>query len=467
LDKNLVEAVSKDPTKRNAALEGTIRRRLEAIGIERAQLATTLKERFPSFAALSKPAPMSINETKTLLLDDEALVILDFDAQSYAWVITRKSADWVKLTVNATGLIEEVKSLRSALGFDIGKPFDTQLALKIYMQTFGVIADKLQGKKRLSVITNGALTSLPLQILVTKDPTGKALKDIDWLARSYAITNLPSVASLKTLRSTAPSSSAKKQMIAFADPIFSKEESTQVASTGSSKARSVAPRSPLSVYDMGKPDLVSLAKFLPQLPDTADEVRTIGEVLKADKNDIKLGTSASVTTVKQAKLDDYHVVYFATHGLIAGDVEKFAKLKAEPALVLTLPNKPTDFDNGLLTASEVAQLKLDADWVVLSACNTAAEGSPGAEALSGLARAFFYAGAKSLVVSHWAVDTVATVQLMTGMFQAIANNPGLSHAEALQKSMLSMIDSAKFDQQAHPSLWAPVVVVGEPARVAR
>jgi CHAT domain-containing protein len=303
-------------------------------------------------------------------------------------------------------------------------------------------------------VTNGALTSLPLQLLITQDPSGKSLKDMDWLVRSYGITNLPSVSSLKTLRSKASSSSAVKPMIAFADPIFSKEEKAEVA----------ALRSVINFYEGGKPDLVSLAKFLPQLPDTANEVRAIADVLTADKNDIKLGVFASETAVKQTKLDDYRIVYFATHGLVAGEVEKFAKVKAEPALALTIPEKPTELDDGLLTASEVAQLKLNADWVVLSACNTAAEDEPGAEALSGLARAFFYAGARSLVVSHWEVDSESTVRLMIGTFQNAARDPKLSHGEALRNSMLSMINNAKSDDDAHPRFWAPFVVVGEPTK---
>lgn len=186
--------------------------------------------------------------------------------------------------------------------------------------------------------------------------------------------------------------------------------------------------------------------------------------LKADKADLKLGIFASEITVKQTKLDNYHIVYFANHGLVSGEVEKFAKVKAEPALALTIPDKPSDLDDGLLTASEVAQLKLNADWVVLSACNTAAEGNPGAEALSGLARAFFYAGARSLVVSHWEVDSAATVKLMTEMFQGAARDPKLSHAEVLQQSMLSMIDNAQSEDDVHPRIWAPFVVVGEPAK---
>jgi CHAT domain-containing protein len=210
--------------------------------------------------------------------------------------------------------------------------------------------------------------------------------------------------------------------------------------------------------------LISLAEALEPLPETADEVREIAEVLKADKNDLKLGVFASETTVKQTKLDAYGIVYFATHGLVAGEIEKFAKVKAEPALALTLPEKPTDLDDGLLTASEVAQLKLNANWVVLSACNTAGAEKPGAEALSGLARAFFYAGARSLVVSHWNVASKPTARLMIGTFRTSAQSPTLSHAEALQQSMLSLIDNAQSDDDAHPRIWAPFVVVGEPAK---
>jgi CHAT domain-containing protein len=469
LDKILIDAVAKEPSRRDPVKEQEIRSRLKAVATERTEIENSLNQRFPDFAVLSKPTPISVKDTQSLLTDDEALLVIDFDTKSYAWVITRQNADWVELEVTAKYLVEQVKALRSSLTFNIDKPpFDTQLAYEIYRSTFGIFADKLQGKTHLSVVTGGALTSLPLQLLVTKDPNGKPLRDVDWLVRSYAITNLPSVASLKTFRSTGSQrSSAPKPMIAFADPVFSKGQNTQVAANRNSKGRLIqaaALRSLLNFYEGGQPDLVSLAKVLPRLPDTADEVRAIAEALKADKNDIKLGALASETTVKQTKLDDYRIVYFATHGLVAGEVEKFAKVKAEPALVLTLPEKPTELDDGLLTASEVAQLKLNADWVVLSACNTAAEGNPGAEALSGLARAFFYAGARSLVVSHWEVDSEATVQLMTGTFQAIARDSKLSHAEALQHSMLSMIENAQSDDDLHPRVWAPFVIVGEPAK---
>ena len=200
------------------------------------------------------------------------------------------------------------------------------------------------------------------------------------------------------------------------------------------------------------------------MPETADELRAVAKDLGANPNDINLGKAASVTNVKHSPLENYRVVYFATHALVAGQVEEFAKVKTEPALVLSIPDKPTDEDDGLLRASDVAMLKMNADFVVLSACNTAAADKPGAEALSGLARAFFYAGARSLIVSNWEVDSESAVALMTGLFNALKANPRLSHAEALRMSILQMIDDPSKPEWAQPKYWAPFIVVGEPQK---
>ena len=145
--------------------------------------------------------------------------------------------------------------------------------------------------------------------------------------------------------------------------------------------------------------------------------------------------------MKRAPLADYRIVYFATHGLVAGDV----KGVAEPSL--SLPSQPSDLDDGLLTASEVAQLKLNADWVVLSACNTIAGDKPGAEALSGLARSFFYPGARALRVTHWAVDSEAATRLTTATFDRLKATPGLGRAEALRQAMLGYLNDASSPQE--------------------
>jgi CHAT domain-containing protein len=165
------------------------------------------------------------------------------------------------------------------------------------------------------------------------------------------------------------------------------------------------------------------------------------------------------TNVKRAPLADYRIVYFATHGLVASDVRGLA----EPSLVLSIPRELSEFDDGLLTSSEVAQLKLNADWVVLSACNTIAGDKPGAEALSGLARSFFYAGARALLVSHWSVDSEAATRLTTATFDRLKSDAKLGRAEALRQAMLAYLADATSPKNAYPAFWAPFALIGEGA----
>jgi CHAT domain-containing protein len=113
------------------------------------------------------------------------------------------------------------------------------------------------------------------------------------------------------------------------------------------------------------------------------------------------------------------------------------------------------------TTTEVAQLKLNADWVVLSACNTIAGDKPGAEALSGLARSFFYAGARSLLVSHWAVDSEAATRLTATTFELLKNDPKIGRAGALRRAMLTYVDDTSSPRNAYPAMWGPFALIGE------
>jgi len=210
----------------------------------------------------------------------------------------------------------------------------------------------------------------------------------------------------------------------------------------------------------------------PPLPETADELCAAAEALGVSRaqlhNSVYLGERATVSQIKALSEEGFlaraKTVHFATHGLLAAETALFANGLAEPALVLTPPeqNKVSEKDNGLLTASEAAQLKLDADWVIMSACNTAAGQGANAEALSGLARAFFYGGARALLVSHWAVDSEAAVAITTGAVNAMKAEPKTGRAEALRRSISALI--ARGGRFAHPSVWAPFVLVGNGGR---
>jgi len=207
--------------------------------------------------------------------------------------------------------------------------------------------------------------------------------------------------------------------------------------------------------------VIVLVRDLPRPPDTADEINALAATLGADDTAIYLQARATEVRARSMDLSEYSILAFATHGLVSGELKGLA----EPALVLTPLETGTTDDDGLLTPSEIATLNLNADWVILSACNTAAaDGTPGAEGLSGMAKAFFYAGARTLLVSHWSVNSEAAVAITTGMLGEMADKPEIGRAEGLRRSMLAMMETEGKDHFAHPMFWAPFVVVGEGGR---
>jgi CHAT domain-containing protein len=205
--------------------------------------------------------------------------------------------------------------------------------------------------------------------------------------------------------------------------------------------------------------------LLPRLPDTADELISIARSMGADPaRAIYLGKDANEDKVKETDLSHFKVVAFATHGLVPGDLNGLT----QPALALSAPKVADVEGDGLLTMAEVLPLKLDADWVVLSACNTAAGSVTGAEAVSGLGRAFFYAGSRALLVTNWPVHSRSARELVTAVFHEQAADASLTRAEALRRAMVSLMDGPGYTDAgkvlftyAHPLFWAPYSLVGD------
>src|SRR5262249_9132699 len=211
------------------------------------------------------------------------------------------------------------------------------------------------------------------------------------------------------------------------------------------------------VLSGGTADIEQIRRQVP-LPETALELCAVANSFAPVKGDVYLGNDATETRIKtrsdRGRLAKYRFRLCAARGALGGRVRG----STEPGLLLPPPGAATTADDGYLASSEISALKLDADWVVLSACNTAGGEGSNSEAFSGLARAFFYAGSRALLVSHWPVGSDAAVAITTGMIDAMMSHPEIGRAEALRRSISSLI--AKGGENAHPSIWAPFVLVG-------
>jgi CHAT domain-containing protein/Tfp pilus assembly protein PilF len=462
LRKRLGDGLARPETERNPALIAQQRQMLSAKEAELNGIKRSIAVKSPSYVELTSNNVVMGVEAQQLLSSDEALVFWSLgQSNGYVFAATREQLIWKSIPLSRAAAAQRVANFRKGLTVDDTEAFDLAQAFELYRDLFGAIDELIKDKRHWILVQSDVLSALPMHLLLTEKPAMPAksrrdlaaYKDAPWLMKRNATSVLPSVSGLKALRSAQERSAAAKTMVGFGDPIFNSElesAGTRVAS------RSMA--IPYTSFWSGAGvDRAKLAIALPRLADTADELTTIAGTLNVPRTDIHLRQEASETLVKTLNLSEFKIVYFATHGLVAGDVKGLA----EPSLALTIPKESSDIDDGLLTSSEVAQLKLNADWVVLSACNTIAGDKPGAEALSGLARSFMYAGARALLVSHWPVESAATTRLTTTAFDLLKSKPELGRAGAMRAAMLAFLDNPTAAEAIYPAYWGPFVVVGE------
>jgi CHAT domain-containing protein len=405
---------------------------------------------------LHQPKTISISNLQASIDPDEAaLIIHTTDSKTYVWTISKDGLSWEVISEKRESLLKSVKAIRNSLTFDKDIPFDSVESYRMYSTLFSKIGEKIKPFTRLLIYADGPLTTLPFGLLIKSPNESQNLNNADWLMRTHATTMLPSIGSI-LFKGSRVKSTAPKPLIAFADPIFSTLEAGSSARGQSFKSRNLP-----DFYRNSKLDYLALQSALTALPGTRKEVLSIAKILGAEQSDLKFGIEANEDVVKTVPLDRYRVVYFATHGLVTGELESYLKVGAEPALALTFPKIFSPRNDGLLKASEIKKLKLDADWVVLSACNTANTNDSEAEPLSGLASAFLYAGARSLLVSHWEVSDDYTVILMQTLFELKSAKPNLSHGQLLQEAQIKLIQNSLNNHYLHPRYWAPFVVFGD------
>jgi CHAT domain-containing protein/Tfp pilus assembly protein PilF len=445
LNAALIRVLSMPASQRSPQAENTLRSEQRAVEDRLKADDDRLRKEFPRFVELARAEPVSVASVQQMLADDEAFAAMTLgETDSFLFVIRKDRADFFKLDLTRAQASDAVKALRTKLLDDA--PFDAARASDLYKRLLGPAESDIDGAKNLIVVPDGALESLPLAVLVTSSSSDNQTTDYMHMARlirRQAITIQPAASSLVSLRNLASTRRAEAPFAGFGNPDF--------RGTGAHRGIDT-----LSLY-RGSEAIAERLHGLPSLPETADELRAEARMLGAPETSLHLGADASVTTVKSLDLSNTRVIAFATHAGVAGELAEVS----EPMLVLTPPAHPTPDDDGLLRASQVSQLRLNADFVILSACNTAAsDGTPGAEGLTGLAKAFFYAGARSLLVSHWEVQSEPTVKLTTGLIRALTTDPSIGRSEALRRSILAMIDSAS-DSENHPIAWAPFVLAGE------
>ncbi len=420
-------------------------------------------------------SPAKYSEFEKLLKNDEAILnYITGGAKSYLFIIKKNQpAKLIELDINESYIKELVFDVRTSLtpttqsSQYVIPNFNLDKSYFLYEKIFKPAEPYLKGVNNLMVVSGDALQGLPLSILIDKKPLidrADIYSNQHWLVNRFAITYYPSLPIFLLARTVNLPQNDMKRFLGFADPVLNEHP------------KSITTALMLRLENLfrgGHADLAKLRK-LPRLPNTAREIEAISANIGfKNKNNIFVQKGATESQLKKLnaskKLLDYDVIAFATHGLMTTQGGFTVNDYREPGLVLTPPEKATDIDDGLLTANEITELDLNANLVILSACNTAVTNKYDSSRISRLVESFIHAGARSVLASHWYIDTYSTEMLIVGLFENLRKSPGLSKANALQQSMLQVINACDWrcklglrpNQWAHPIYWAPFTIVGE------
>ena len=436
--------------------------RLRQLERERKTIKETLQREFPEYFQLLQPKAPGLPEIAAQLKPDEVfLQVVNLEESSFVWAVD--SSGQVRFhasDMNAHQLQALVHAVRKTLdvaGMGRDAPrFDQARASAIYQALLGPIEASLAGKKHLIVATSGPLAQMPLAVLPTR-----ASGSPGWLIEQHAISHVPAASGWLAIQKMARRPTAPEPLLAWGDPVFDLASANRAGGAGAQATRAVVNAEPRKTRGALE-SLVDAPTYsqIPPLPETRDEVLSLAKIMRANpEQDLFLGLRATRQSVLEANqrnvLAQKRVLVFATHGLLAGDLPNLN----QPALAMAAT--ASDKESPLLTLEDVLGLNINADWVVLSACNTAGADGRAEEALSGLARGFFYAGGRSLLVTHWSVESESAMLLTTKTFDAYNRDAQLRRAEAVR---LAMLEVMKMPQFQHPAFWAPYALVGEGGR---
>jgi CHAT domain-containing protein len=477
LDRRLM-ATSAGGAKAAAIPDAVLRRRLHADMVRLAETNRQIDRQFPEYRALISPLPLSIAHARGLLSPNEGLLLLHAskgDVHSFA--IGPQGSAWSRVPAGAAAMAGQLARLQCQVdletcgsGHTPAAPatghaaYDLAAAHALYASLVEPVERPLQHARKIYVVTSGFLGDLPLAMLVTAPPVPRTdaadprvLAAAPWLGDRYAFIHLPAVAGLRLKLARVPVSRLDL-LDAYGDPLLGSVTAPQLRGAKLFRGDN------LGAPGLADPDLL---RSLPSLPGTRRELTALAAAAGAQSS-LHLQERATEREVKNdPRLATSGLVVFATHGLLAGEIGE----GAEAGLILTPPEIASAEDDGILTASEASQLTLSADWVILSACNTAAAaGAAGHDSMDSLGRAFLYAGAHALLASHWRVSDDATAALTVEALATHKTHPDLTGAQALQAAMRAVRTGLRRDGSAlpdwheswaHPSAWAPFSYISD------
>tara|TARA_B100000678_G_scaffold245643_1_gene218151 strand:- start:3245 stop:6145 length:2901 start_codon:yes stop_codon:yes gene_type:complete len=408
---------------------------LEVEQAERAEheAADGLVRAYPEYVRRFRPTPVDLADLQSRLQPDDVLVVpVEGDRDSWIIRVDTEGASWNPL--DSGHLAEDVTAIRDAVERPAQGMYPLASSQRLFEQIF---PNGTRDAHRVLVYGGQRLASIPFGLLTTADHDGD-LSAAPWLIRDAAVQVVGNLDLLGEQRGPATT----KATVRFAG-IGGVELPGQEAA-GSSGGVS-------ALFRGGRPDAASIAA-LPALPGATTELREIADALQSRENVLLIGADAAEDNVKRTDLSSIDILVFATHGLVAGEVTGLW----EPALLLGSGDASSGED-GLLGASEIARMRLPADWIILSACNTAAGIDGDGPTYSGLATAFAQAGARAILLSHWRVRDDAAARLSVDTVRA--SQAGATRAEALRQAQLALLSNTDLADAANPAVWAPFVLI--------
>ncbi len=432
LDRERSFAVSSPDADRSLKIEAAIRRNDADI----AAATRDLDRIFPQFRALSRPVPVTLAAYRARLGANDILIApLSLPGETLTVAVTRDGLSWATTPIlrsRVTALVARIRGSIDAARRRASARFDSAAARDLGAIVLPrALAPALRAHRHLRYYASGALATVPPALLITG--SAEAGGGPAWLIRSHSVSIVSTLA-------PPPHASRRPQ-----DSFLGIGAPTLGAGPLTLATRGAA----LDLGEFGSPSLAAL----PPLPYAARELRAMATMFPATRRSVLVGSAATETAVKALPLDRFGVILIATHGLLPDALPGLT----QPALVLTPPRTASLLDDGLLTAGEVARLHLDADWVILSACETAGASDPQGASYSGLSSAFIQAGARALLVSHWPVRDDAAQHLTVATLAGTRR--GLDRATALQRAMLALMRDRSVPGAANPAIWAPFVLV--------